>query len=114
MATVNFSQGSLGSSATTVYVDAGTQAYNVWQGTAAVSTRDVNFKAATFKFVGSAPIDSVANLSLYVDGTKVAGPSMINAANNNKVTFDLGNTPFLLKTGSHTIDLRGDVVKGSA
>ena len=113
-AAVQFSTASLGTNATTVSVDAGTQAYNVWQGTASVSTRDVNFRAATFKFVGSAPIDAVANLSLYVDGTKIAGPSMVNAANNNKVTFDLGNTPFLMKTGSHTIDLRGDIVKGSA
>jgi hypothetical protein len=100
-------------SATTVYVDAGTQAYNVWQDTANVSIRDVYLRAATFKFVGSAPVDAVANLSLYVDGTKVAGPALINAANNNKITFDLGNTPFLMKTGSHTIDLRGDIVKGS-
>ena len=109
-AAVNFST----INASGVSVDAGTQAYNVWQGTASVSTRDVHLKAATFKFVGSAPVDAMANLSLYVDGTKVAGPSMVNAANNNKVTFDLGNTPYLLKTGSHTIDVRGDVVKGSA
>jgi len=106
---VNFS--SFSSSA--VSVDAGTQSYNVWEGTASVSTRDVNFRAATFKFVGSAPVDAMTNLSLYIDGTKVAGPSTVNAANNNKVTFDLGNTPFLLKTGSHTINVRGDVVKGS-
>jgi hypothetical protein len=98
---------------TTVTVDAGTQSYNVWSRTASVSVRDVNFKAATFKFVGSAPVDAIANLSLYVDGTKVAGPSMINASNNNKLTFDLGSMPYLLKTGSHTIDVRGDVVKGS-
>ena len=98
---------------TATNVDAGTQAFNVWEGVASVSTRDVNFRAATFKFVGSAPVDSLANLSLYVDGTKVAGPSMINAANNNKVTFDLGSMPYLLKTGSHTIDVRGDIVKGS-
>lgn len=109
-AAVNFS--TISTSATNV--DAGTQAYKVWEGSASVSTRDVNLKAATFKFVGSAPIDSMANLSLYVDGTKVSGPASINAANNNKVTFDLGNTPFLMKTGSHTIDVRGDVVKGSA
>ena len=106
---VNFSS----FSPSAVSVDAGTQAYNVWQGTASVSTRDVHFRAATFKFVGSAPVDAVANLSLYVDGTKVAGPAMINAANNNKITFDLGNMPYLLKTGSHTIDVRGDIVKGS-
>ena len=106
---VNFSS----FSPSAVSVDAGTQAYNVWQGTASVSTRDVHFRAATFKFVGSAPVDAMANLSLYVDGTKIAGPAMINAANNNKITFDLGNTPYLLKTGSHTIDVRGDIVKGS-
>jgi hypothetical protein len=94
-------------------VDAGTQAYNVWEGVASVNTRDVNLRAATFKFVGSAPVDSLANISLYVDGTKVAGPAMVNATNNNKLTFDLGSMPYLLKTGSHTIDVRGDVVKGS-
>jgi trimeric autotransporter adhesin len=95
-------------------VDAGTTNYTVWSGSATVSTRDVNFRAATFKFVGSAPTDAVANLSLYVDGTRVAGPSSVNAANNNKLTFDLGATPYLLKTGSHTIEVRGDIVKGSA
>ncbi|MCF7843984.1 hypothetical protein K9M47_03760, partial [Candidatus Gracilibacteria bacterium] len=100
-------------SPTTPSVDAGTLAYNVWQGSVTVSTRDVNFRAATFKFVGSAPADAMENMSLFIDGTKVAGPSMINVANNNKVTFDLGNTPFLLKTGSHTIDVRADIVKGS-
>jgi len=112
-AAVQFATGSLGTGATSVNVDAGTQAYNVWSGTASVSTRNVTLKAATFKFVGSAPVDAMANLSLFVDGTKVAGPAMINAANNNKVTFDLGSMPYLLQTGSHTIDVRGDIVKGS-
>ncbi len=108
-AAVNFS--TLTTSAATV--DAGTVNYTLWSGSATVSTRDVNFRAATFKFVGSAPIDFATNMSLYVDGTKVAGPSTINASNNNKITFDLGATPFLLKTGSHTIEVRGDIVKGS-
>jgi hypothetical protein len=94
-------------------VDAGTVNQTVWSGVDTISTRDVNLRAATFKFVGSAPVDFSTNLSLYVDGTKVAGPSMINAMNNNKVTFDLGATPYLLKTGAHTIDVRGDIVKGS-
>jgi len=93
-------------------VDAGTQGYKLWEGTASVGTRDVMLKAATFKFVGSAPVDAVANVSLYVDGSKVAGPSMINASNNNKLSFDLG-AGYLLKTGSRTIEVRGDIVKGS-
>ena len=94
-------------------VDAGTLAYNIWSGSVTVSTRDVNLKAATYKFVGSAPVDALANISLYVDGTKVAGPTTINASNNNKISFDLGMTPFLMKTGTHTMDVRADVVKGS-
>lgn len=117
---VQFSSTALGSNANTsglssggVQVDPGTTGYNVWEGVATVSTRDVNFRAATFKFVGSAPVDALANISLFVDGTKVAGPTTINAANNNKITFDLGTTPYLLKTGSHTIQVRADVVKGS-
>lgn len=108
-ATVNFSAITVANTT----VDAGTTNYNVWSGVTSVGTRDVHFKAATFKFVGSAPVDALANLSLYVDGTKVAGPASINAMNNNKVTFDLGATPFLMKTGSHTIDVRADIVKGS-
>lgn len=92
---------------------AGTLNFVVWSGAATVSTRDVTFRAATFKFVGSAPTDSIQNLNLFVDGVKVAGPSAVNAANNNKVSFDLGSSPYLLKTGTHTIELRGDIVKGS-
>lgn len=108
-AAVNFA--TLSNSALTP--DAGTANYTVWSGSATVSTRSVNFKAATFKFVGSAPVDAIQNLNLYIDGSKVAGPVAINAANNNKVTFDLGATPYLLTTGAHTFDVRGDIVKGS-
>lgn len=107
-ATVNFSTITVSNTS----VDAGTTNYNVWAGTASVGTRDVMLKSATFKFVGSAPADAVANLSLFVDGSKVAGPAMINVANNNKLSFDLGNG-ILLRTGSRTIEVRGDIVKGS-
>jgi hypothetical protein len=95
-------------------VDAGTLNYNVWSDSVSIGTRDTYLRAATFKFIGSAPKDSVANLSLYVDGAKVAGPSVVNTGNGDKLTFDLGATPFLLKSGAHTFDVRGDIVKGSS
>ncbi len=95
-------------------VDAGTLNYNVWSNTVSIGTRDTLLRAMTFKYVGSAPLDSVQNLSLYVDGTKVAGPATVNAANNNKLTFDLGTNPFVMKSGSHTVDVRGDIIKGSS
>ena len=109
IAAVNFA--SLNQSA--LAPDAGVTQYNIWSGSATVSTRAVNMKAASFKFVGSAPVDSLQNINLYVDGAKVAGPVTVNAANNNKVSFDFGATPLNLTTGSHTIDLRADIVKGS-
>ena len=93
--------------------DAGVMGYNVWSSSASVSTRAVNLRAATFKFVGSAPTDAMQNINLFVDGVKVAGPVAVNAANNNKISFDLGNSPVNLTVGSHTIDLRADLVKGS-
>lgn len=95
-------------------VDAGTLNYNVWSNSVSIGTRDTLLRAMTFKYVGSAPLDSVQNISLYVDGTKVAGPAIVDAANNNKLTFDLGANPFVLKSGSHTVDVRGDIVKGSS
>lgn len=100
-------------STTALTPDAGVTNYTIWSGSATVSTRAANLKAATFKFVGSAPVDALANINLFVDGTKVGNSSTINAANNNKVTFDLGATPYVLTTGTHTIEVRADIVKGS-
>jgi hypothetical protein len=95
-------------------IDAGTTNLSVWSKGVNIGNHDAKLNAATFRFIGSAPTDAVANLSLYIDSVKVAGPAVVNAANDNKVTFDLGNTPYVLLTGTHTIELRGDIVKGSS
>jgi hypothetical protein len=99
---------------TTRTVDAGTTNLSVFSRSVNIGNHAANLRAATFRYIGSAPVDAVANLSLYVDGNKVSGPAMVNGSNDNKVTFDLGSNPFVLQTGSHTIELRGDVVKGSS
>ncbi len=95
-------------------VDAGTTNLSVFSRTVEIGNHDAWLRAATFRYIGSAPVDAVANLSLYVDSVKVSGPMMVNAANDNKVTFDLGTSPYKLMTGSHTVELRGDVTKGSS
>ena len=101
-------------SATTRAIDAGTTNLSVWSRTVNIGNHSANLKAATFRYIGSASTDAVANLSLYVDSVKVAGPVTVNAANDNKITFDLASTPYVLLTGNHTVELRGDVVKGSS
>ncbi len=95
-------------------VDAGTPNYNVWRATVNIGQHDGILRSATFKFVGSAPVDSLSNIGLYVDGAKVATSAGVSTASGNqRLVFDLGTNPYVLRTGSHQIDVRGDVIKGS-
>lgn len=81
----------------------------VWSETAAVSQKSVDFKYIAFKQIGSINADDLANLSLYVDGTKVA----TGVLSNNDLAFNLA-TPVRLNTGNHTIEVKADIVKGSS
>lgn len=91
-------------------INAGTIGTSVWTNTLNIGTRAVNFYSATFKMVGSATYDSLANVKLYVDGVQAGNASSFSAT--GYVTFNL-TSPLSLTTGSHTFDVRGDVVKGS-
>ncbi|MFA5131190.1 MAG: hypothetical protein WC467_02085 [Patescibacteria group bacterium] len=82
----------------------------VWSETAVVSNKAVDFKYIAFKQIGSMNVDDLANLSLYVDGTKV-GTSALSS--NNDLAFNLA-TPVRLNTGNHTIELKADIIKGSS
>lgn len=81
--------------------------YPVWSSSVSVSQRAVNLKAVTFKRVGSAQDNALSNVTLYVDGSSV-GTAMADA--NGRYTF----TPSkILNTGSHTVEVRADVVGGA-
>lgn len=107
LATANF--GSVTPSNTSI--NAGTTGATVWSSALNVGTRAVNLSAVTFKMVGSAPVDSLANVKLYVDGVQFANATAFSA--NGYVTF-YSATPLSLTTGSHTFDVRADIVKGSS
>ncbi len=81
----------------------------VWSSTAAVGYKAVDLKYVAFKQIGSINNDDLTNLSLYVDGTKVA----TSALNNNDLAFSLA-TPIRLTTGNHTIEVKADIIKGSS
>jgi hypothetical protein len=68
-------------------------------------------KSATFKYIGSATTDSVTNWRLYVNGSPVGSVGTINSLSN--LTFDLSGSPATLNTGASTVEVRGDIVKGS-
>ena len=95
-------------------VNAGTTAYTVWSAPLQVNVHAVSLKAANFRMIGSAPVDALSNIKLYIDGVdtgKVATVQMIQGS--NYAVFDLASSPISLMTGSHTVDVRGDIQKGS-
>ena len=96
-------------------ISAGTMGYTFWSAPVLVNTRAVLLKTANFRMIGSAPSDALANIRMYIDGVdtgKVATISTITGS--NYAMFDFTSAPITLTTGSHTIDMRADVQKGSA
>ena len=95
-------------------VNAGTSAYTVWSAPLQINTRAVSLKGANFRMVGSAPADALQNIKLYVDGVAVSGTATIGSITGSSYAmFDFSATPVSLTTGSHTIDVRADIVKGA-
>lgn len=99
-------------SATSAGVNAGTMGQTFWSGAVSVSTRSVSLKGASFKFIGSATADAATNLKLYVNGSPVGSSATVDSV-TNRLSFDFGTSPVILNTGSQTVELRGDIVKGS-
>jgi len=98
----------------TANVNAGTTQYTFWSAPLQVNTRSVMLKVANFRMIGSAPSDALSNIALYVDGINTGKTATVQAINgSNYATFDLTSAPLTLTTGSHTIDMRADVQKGT-
>jgi len=91
-------------------INAGVVNQNLWTNTVSVGLRAVNLHGMTVKMIGSAPSNTLANVALFVNGTKVSS-AMINA--NNQFVFDLSATPVRLMTGSQQVEVRGDVIGGA-
>jgi hypothetical protein len=98
-------------STTSPSVNAGVTGYTLWTSPLQVNLHTMWLKSAAFHFVGSAPSDSLANVGLFIDGVKVASSTGVNSL--GYIVFDLTSAPFSVSTGSHTVDVRADIVKGS-
>ena len=92
-------------------VNAGTMNATLWSAPLTISNKAVNLKYVSFRQIGSVASDAIQNLKLYVDGTQVGSASSVNS--DNRVNFDLSAAPYLLSTGNRTVELRGDIIKGS-
>jgi len=91
-------------------VNAGSMNQTLWSNTLSVGVHNAVLKGMTLKMIGSAPSNTLSNVNLVVDGQKV-GTATINA--NSQYVFDLSSMPYSITTGSHAIEVRGDVVGGA-
>ncbi|MEO8065850.1 MAG: hypothetical protein ABI643_03295 [Candidatus Doudnabacteria bacterium] len=103
-----------GGSGNTVNVNAGSLNYTIWSAPVSVGNRSVLLKGLMLKGVGSAPTDALQNYVLYVDGTQVATASGLQAINGSNYAVFMPTTAVTLTTGSHTLEARADIIKGSA
>ena len=100
---------------TNASVNAGLTSYSFFNAPLQVNTRAMLLKSANFRMVGSAPIDALANITLFVDGVSTGKTASVVSVNgSNYASFDFTAAPFSLTTGSHTIEVRADIQKGSA
>ncbi|MEI7563614.1 MAG: hypothetical protein WCJ39_08530, partial [bacterium] len=93
-------------------VNAGTNGFVLWSAPVTVGTRTVTLKSMAFQVIGSAPTDALANITLYSNGTKIGTASAVSTL--GYITFDMSAAPVTLQTGSTTLEVRGDIVKGSS
>jgi hypothetical protein len=108
LSTVNLSTASPSPAAASI--NAGAVNQNLWSNTISVGLHAATLRGMTVKMVGSAPSNTLSNVALYVDGTKVSS-AMINS--NMQFVFDLASAPYSLTTGSHNVEVRGDVIGGA-
>lgn len=100
---------------TSASINAGLTGYTFFRAPLQVNTRTMWLKSANFRMVGSAPIDALGNITLYVDGVSTGKTASVMTVNgSNYASFDFTAAPFALTTGSHTVEVRADVQKGSA
>jgi len=96
-------------------VNAGITQYTVWSAPLQINTRAVLLKMANFKMVGSAPTNALANIHMFIDGVDTGKVATMTSTNgSNYATIDLTSAPITLTTGSHTVDVRADIVAGAS
>lgn len=97
----------------TANVNAGTTQYTMWSDTIQVNTRAVQFKGMSFKMIGSAPTNALANIKLFIDGVDSGTVATIGTIQGSNYAMFNFVTPINLTTGTHTIDVRADIVTGA-
>lgn len=91
-------------------LNAGSMNQTVWSNNVSISQNNSRLVSATFKMIGSAPSNTLANVQLYVNGVS-RGSATINSM--NQYVFNVSGSPVAFNTGSQFVELRADVVGGA-
>ena len=111
MASASFTTPNLASATS---VTPGTTGKQVWGSALQINQRNVALKTIAFKTTGSASVDAVTNVQLFLDGTAVGSAGTSTTISGvNYWMFDMSAAPVTLTTGNHTLEVRADFVKGS-
>lgn len=95
-------------------INAGTNGYRFWSAPLQVNTRSLQLKGANFRIIGSADMNAITNVKLYVDGVQAGNVGTITSIQgSNYVVFNMASSPVTLTTGSHTVEVRADVQGGA-
>ncbi|MEK9130411.1 MAG: hypothetical protein AAB526_03400 [Patescibacteria group bacterium] len=96
-------------------VNAGVSAYTFWSAPIQVNTRALTLKSVAFRMIGSAPSDALSNIKLTIDSVDTTKVGVVtNIQGTTYVVFDLTGAAQTLSTGSHTLDVRAKIDKGSS
>lgn len=106
--TANFPTATPNPAATSI--NAGSMNQILWSNSVSIGTNPAKFHGITLKQIGSAPVNTLTNAKLYIDGVE-RGMATIN--NMNQFVFNMSGNPVMLTTGSHLIEFRADVVAGA-
>jgi hypothetical protein len=96
---------------TSTTVPAGSTDYTVWQTTLNISNRAVDLRSLQLRQIGSVRADDIQNFRLFVKGEQKATAVL---AADNTLTFDLTASPVNLVAGPAAIEVRADIISGSA
>ncbi|MBT9147779.1 MAG: hypothetical protein DDT32_01544 [Syntrophomonadaceae bacterium] len=92
-------------------IDPGTINHTVWRSELTVGERAVNLRALQLRQIGSIRAGDLQNFRLFVGGVERAKASL---AADNTLTFDLSAAPMALTVGRAAVEVRADIVSGSA
>ena len=112
LAQVYFGNVSIPANSVSNTINAGTVNATLWSDQVTVNQKAVNLNYVSFRQVGSITSDAIQNIKLYVNGVQVGSTASISS--DGRVIFDLSSAPVTLATGASTLELRGDIIKGSS